>query len=523
MIGQLVGNYRIIELLGEGGMGAVYLAEHPGIGRKAAVKVLHPAYAAETEFVGRFFNEARAANATRHPGIVEIFDFGTLPSGASYIIMELLEGESLAARMRRTAETDVETAVEIIHQAAGALAAAHAKGIVHRDLKPDNMFLVPDQQTPGRFLVKLLDFGIAKLGQGSLSSGSMRTRTGAVMGTPVYMSPEQCRGTKEVDHRADIYALGIILYELLCGAPPFVSEGFGEMTFLHISAPPPPLRERNPHVPERLERIVLKTLAKDPADRFQTAVELQQALRPAPGRSTALDDQALAPSARAGATRAASTSQAGRTRMLPSGTSSTTTFSDAAGAIDALPAPRRRRWVWPLAILGVAAVAGVVVVPRLLAPGAAPQADPEASPATATGAAQPPVRPAAEAPKVVSVAIDSTPSEARLVRVRDGAVLGKTPFRETWPQAAGTEKLRLERDGYRPESVVVPLDLGLTFTVSLSKLAEPATTAATEPPARGNKLAKHHRLAPTEPPGGAAPQPQPARPASPVPDEPVPL
>src|SRR6185369_15402363 len=147
MIGQWVGNYRIVQLLGEGGMGAVYLAEHPGIGRKAAVKVLHPAYAAEQEFVGRFFNEARAANATRHPGIVEIFDFGTLPSGASYIIMELLEGESLAARLKRGGGSiDPETAVDIAWQAASALGAAHAKGIVHRDLKPDNMYLVPDVQ-----------------------------------------------------------------------------------------------------------------------------------------------------------------------------------------------------------------------------------------------------------------------------------------------------------------------------------------------------------------------------------------
>src|SRR6185369_1310596 len=179
MIGQWVGNYRIVQLLGEGGMGAVYLAEHPGIGRKAAVKVLHPAYAAEQEFVTRFFNEARAANATRHPGIVEIFDFGTLATGASYIIMEFLEGESLAAHIRRAngGPSDIETAVEIIWQAASALGAAHAKGIIHRDLKPDNMYLCPDVQNPGRFIVKLLDFGIAKLGgTGQMGSGSMRTR-----------------------------------------------------------------------------------------------------------------------------------------------------------------------------------------------------------------------------------------------------------------------------------------------------------------------------------------------------------
>jgi serine/threonine-protein kinase len=220
-------------------MGAVYLAVHPGIGRKAAVKVLHPELARDRDIVTRFLNEARAANAIRHPGIVEIFDSGTLDSGAPYIVMELLEGESLTSRLLR-GRLPLDQCLEIARQAAAALGAAHAQGIVHRDLKPDNLFLVPDALEPERERVKVLDFGIAKLNPGSIGAGSVRTRTGAVLGTPVYMSPEQCRGTREIDRRADVYALGVILYEMVCGRPPFYSEGFGELAHLHISEPPPP-------------------------------------------------------------------------------------------------------------------------------------------------------------------------------------------------------------------------------------------------------------------------------------------
>src|SRR6185436_13348423 len=284
MIGQIFGNYRVTELIGEGGMGVVYLAEHPGIGRRAAIKILRPGLTDNTEMTKRFFNEARAANAIRHPSLVEVYDCGTLASGTSYIVMELLEGENLAARLRTVGRLQAADARRIAAQTASALAAAHAAGIVHRDLKPDNLYLVPDERDTALEMMKVLDFGIAKLGQDSGQIHSVRTRTGSVMGTPAYMSPEQCRGTREIDHRSDIYSLGVILFEMLCGRPPFVSEGFGEMVHLHISQPPPPPRTINPSIPEDLERLILWCLAKEPDERMQTMADVHAALtgRPTP-------------------------------------------------------------------------------------------------------------------------------------------------------------------------------------------------------------------------------------------------
>ena len=278
MIGQSIGNYRVTRLLGEGGMGMVYLAEHPTLGRRAAVKVLHPDLAASHEMIERLFNEARAANAIGHPGIVEVSDLGLLPSGTPYIVMEFLEGQSLGARMNQGGRLSLRAALEIADQAASAVGAAHAKGIIHRDLKPDNLFLTPDPQWPGRERLKVLDFGIAKLAQRPATAGDVRTRTGAILGTPRYMSPEQCRDSREVDHRTDIYSLGVILYEMLAGTPPFVSSSWGEMAHMHIGVKPPDLRELVPELPLAIERAVARALEKEPDARFQSMAELRQAL-----------------------------------------------------------------------------------------------------------------------------------------------------------------------------------------------------------------------------------------------------
>jgi serine/threonine protein kinase len=480
MIGQTVGNYRILKLLGEGGMGAVYLAEHPGIGRKAAVKVLHPGLAQNQEVVTRFFNEARAANAVRHPGIVEIFDFGTLASGATYIIMEFLEGESLAARIRRVGRLGIGEAVDLASQTADALGAAHGKGIVHRDLKPDNLFLIPDSHAPGREAVKVLDFGIAKLSlDASSGSGSVKTRTGTIMGTPVYMSPEQCRGTKEVDHRTDIYALGVILYEMVCGEPPFVSEGHGDLIYMHIGTPPPPPRIHNRSVPQELENVILKALAKEPSGRFQTMEDFQSALKGTPAALTSNSQ------AREGApARTVPSTQIYPVDPTPrsprGGSPAQTTFSTAASMSEDSPTVRSRpRWFVPVTFGCVAAALGVGAWLFLgksgtPPPSTTPRTTAEVNAVASEPPSLPPPKTPPEGPKQISVGIKSDPLGARVVRERDGADIGVTPFKESWPVSAGVEKLRIEMDGFVPEPFVVPLDRGVDLAFALKKVPTPA-------------------------------------------------
>ncbi len=279
LIGQTVGNYLVTQKLGEGGMGAVYLAEHPTIGKKVALKVLHAEFSQNPEVAERFFTEAKAVNAIQHPNIVDIVDYGVLHAGPRgddqlvYFIMEFLAGQTLAQIIRAEAPLPPERALTIALQVADALAASHKCEIVHRDLKPDNIILL--QRGRERDFVKLLDFGIAKLTNDS--RGSHRTRTGLVLGTPAYMSPEQCEGRANVDHRTDIYALGICLYEMLVGRVPFIGEGYGEILVQHLTQKPiEPSRYRmmSPHV----EVVVMKALEKRPEMRYPTMDEFIRAL-----------------------------------------------------------------------------------------------------------------------------------------------------------------------------------------------------------------------------------------------------
>ena len=275
MIGQIIGNYRISEQLGQGGMGVVYRAEHLQLGRPAALKMLLPQLSGDAQIVQRFWNEAKAASSIDHPGIVEVYDVGRHTDGSAYLVMELLKGESLDHRLMRPMPP--LEAASLIAQVAGALAAAHAQGIVHRDLKPDNIFLVPNELLPGGIQVKLLDFGIAKLADERVSG--FRTQTGVLIGTPAYMSPEQCMGRSDLDHRTDLYSVGCIMFHMLCGRPPFYSDqGTGVMIAMHLRDPVPDPRSLAPHLPQPLVAIMLRLLEKDPAARYQSAQELRQAL-----------------------------------------------------------------------------------------------------------------------------------------------------------------------------------------------------------------------------------------------------
>jgi len=271
MIGQILGNYRIVGIIGQGGMGVVYAAEHPLIGRRAAIKLLLPELSQNQEMVTRFFNEARATTMIQHPGLVDIFDFGHAPNGSAYIAMEFLAGESLAGRLARERPLQLDDQIAILRQLCSAVGAAHKKGIVHRDLKPDNVFLVPDADVIGGARVKVLDFGIAKLA-GDL--GGSKTRTGSMMGTPMYMSPEQCRGAGSVDHRSDVYAIACIAFEMATGVTPFQGEGMGDIVVQHLRDAPPSPRTLNPSVPPVLEAVILRGLAKRAEQRQQNMDEM---------------------------------------------------------------------------------------------------------------------------------------------------------------------------------------------------------------------------------------------------------
>src|SRR4029078_12245740 len=275
-VGQTVGNYKITAKLGEGGMGVVYLAEHPVIGKKVAMKAIPPELSKNSHVVSRFVTEAKAVNQIGHEHIVDIADFGNTPDGEFYFVMEYLQGESLSDRLRRETRIDVDAALSITAQIADALNASHEQGIIHRDLKPENIFLCVNRG-PGRDFVKVLDFGLAKL---TLSDQkvSHKTRTGSVMGTPYYMSPEQCEGKIEIDHRADIYSLGVLLFEMLTGKVPFGGDGYGEIIVKHVTMPPPSVRSINGELPEELDLILYRALAKDRDQRFQTMAELEAAL-----------------------------------------------------------------------------------------------------------------------------------------------------------------------------------------------------------------------------------------------------
>jgi serine/threonine-protein kinase len=282
LTGRTIGNYVVKAELGRGGMGVVYLGEHPVIGRRIALKVLHFELAANPEMVQRLYQEAKAAGEIDSEHVVEVVDFGPLDlDGRStvYLAMELLDGESLGRRAWRGA-ISIADALEIVGQCCSALAAAHASGIVHRDLKPENIFMV--RRDDGANFVKILDFGIAKL----TASPYTRTRTGMLLGTPAYMSPEQCRGTGPVDHRSDVYSLGAVLYELVTGKVPFAAQGYGDVLLAHLTQAPAAPTLINPECSPEVEALILRALDKAPERRFQSTQEMaaaiELALRDAP-------------------------------------------------------------------------------------------------------------------------------------------------------------------------------------------------------------------------------------------------
>jgi serine/threonine-protein kinase len=271
---SLAGRYRVDRKLGEGGMGAVYAGEHLLIQRPVAIKILHPQLATNADLVRRFLNEARAVTAIRHENIVDVTDMGQLEDGTLFMILELLEGRDFAAAIERGGPLPFVRVLHILDQMCAALEVAHERGIVHRDLKPENVFLIRRGDDPD--FVKILDFGIAKILEGD---SGVRTKTGLAMGTLHYMPPEQVQAGKDLDHRADIYALGVILFRALGGTFPYDGDTMAVLLSRILLDPVPPLRTVRPDAPVELEAVVTRCLAKRASDRFASCRELRAALR----------------------------------------------------------------------------------------------------------------------------------------------------------------------------------------------------------------------------------------------------
>jgi hypothetical protein len=453
-VGQTVGNYTITARLGEGGMGTVFLAQHPVIGSKVALKAIHPEYARSPEVVSRFVNEARAVNQIGHDHIIDIHDFGTTPAGDFYFIMEYLNGEMLSDQRGRQIVFSPARALNIVAQVADALAASHERGVIHRDLKPDNIFLITRDGKPD--FVKVLDFGLAKLTTVSGAVPAYTTGAGIVMGTPYYMSPEQCEGRAELDHRSDVYSLGVILFEMLTGQVPFAGEGYGEVMTKHISLPPPAVRKFVPELPVVLDAILSRALAKDPDARFQTMAEFREVLL-----ST---ESALAPPPAPVAERERAPSGAlplgaALSTPRPAAFSSAQHVGEVGEAVDIRPGRRRGG----LFVLGAAAALTAVALAnggvrgqgtQLLARTAAPKR-----------------------PATVRVNFSSDPAGASVSR-SDGVVLGVTPLSVEIPYSDKPVDYRLQKEGYNSKvSSFVP-NLPSPVFVLLERTEPPAPPAA---------------------------------------------
>jgi serine/threonine-protein kinase len=481
-VGHTVGNYRITAKLGEGGMGVVFLGEHPVIGRRAALKAIHPEFGLNPEVISRFVNEAKAISQIGHEHIVDVTDFGRTTEGDFYFIMEHLQGQTLAEATQRGGAMPPARALDIAAQIADALGASHAHGVVHRDLKPENVFLIARGGT--RDFVKVLDFGLAKLA--TEEGATKEPRAAMIMGTPYFMAPEQCEGRTDVDGRVDVYALGVILFEMLTGFLPFGGETSREILVKQVTMRPPAARRHVPGLPHELDAIIERALAKDPADRFPTMEEFRAALlgaaaqlalskHPSSARSLVRSDEGP------GAARR------GRAR---------TTFGEGAGAFASTPGveltPARDRGRLWLAGAGVAAALVVLFAGR-----GATSPTVVAARSVVVAPSAPPVR----------LTFGSDPPGAEIV-AEDGHTVGTTPTTIERPASDAPVRYVLRKGGRLPKTISLIPNVSSPLFLTL----DPAPTS--DPP--GERVAMRPRPRPAPSRRAASP---PRLPAPPYEDE----
>jgi serine/threonine-protein kinase len=437
--GTRVGEYEITGKLGEGGMGVVYAGMHPEIGKRVAIKVLAPHAAQYPDLIRRFKEEARAVNKIRHPNIIDIFAFNQLPDGRHYFVMEYLDGESLTARLERGSMEFVEMR-RLLGQICSALQAAHQAGIVHRDLKPDNIWVATENLTESR--IKLLDFGIAKLND--LTNAST-TQAGVPMGTPHYMPPEQGMG-RAIDARADIYALGVVLYQLFAGALPFDGVTAHEVVLKHVTEPPPPPSRHRPISPPEMEGIILACLEKEPARRPPSVKELWASIDAAFAKAAAAPAR---PSMVKAVPKLPGARTAAPATFSPPAPQPPTTLRGTVGEVRAVSdddfrAPRRRTGrTIGLVVVGVAALAAVAFfatggrhAAEIAVPGPRPESAPPVAAPAATApspapapASNPPSAPEAPKPPPIAppAAVAETPPPAAASKPASPIVDAKSP------------------------------------------------------------------------------------------------
>jgi serine/threonine-protein kinase len=485
LLGRVIdGRYRVDKAVGEGGMGVVYLISHVVLGKRMALKVLRGDMAKDADVVQRFMQEAQSATSIGHPNIIDISDFGRLPDGAVYFVMEYLDGESLTHMIERGGSIPMATAIHVVRQIASALEAAHARGIVHRDLKPDNIYLVK-QGGDDRF-VKVLDFGIAKVG----GANSKLTRTGMIFGTPHYMSPEQAAG-QSVDQRTDIYALGVIMYEMFAGRKPFDGDTFMGILSKHMFEQPLPPSQVKGAGLGAIEDLILRALAKKQEERYQSMSELVRDLDTiASGGVVQIGGRGVAPPGNL----ADALEPPSRTEMRLAGSIPTPEPS----------APRSRAPLMIAAFVVLLGIGGVVGgaayvlaggTPRASAtstetvgaigaalPSGVPAAPPPSSaviaPPTSVAAPPPSAPPASVAAAPASVEINSDPPGADVLI--DDALIGTTPVRVPRP-TDGERTVAVHMRGYDDARVILTSMSDPSLSVALHR-ASGGSTSRPHPP-----------------------------------------
>ncbi len=511
----LNGRYLIVRKLGEGGMGAVYEAKHQLTGRKLAIKCLHPQFLSNREVVERFHREAQAATAVGNEHIIEVTDMGTFDDNSPFIVLEFLDGIEFADLLDKEPAMPVSRVVHIVTQVCDALRNAHAQGIVHRDLKPENIYLI--KRGNDSDFVKVLDFGISKMKESAEEVGSGLTKTGMALGTPYYMAPEQAQGLRDVDHRTDIYAIGVILFQALTGRLPFDADTYPLLMVKILTEPVVPLRTYREDIPAALDQIVTRAMAKDRNVRFASVEELAAALRPFAtlNQAAVLVSNPVTPSSQG---------------TTPLAWAQTAPTQAAQAAVDTtVITPKSKTPLYAGVAGGLVAAAIGLALMRPSDKTEAPIPEPPFVQAAATAPTTPtPAAPTAPIeqqvaqvvqqakPTEVTLKISATPSDARIFI---GDVEFPNPMDAFRPRSLDPVRISVKKDGYKTIEQLAIFDQDRTLSFELERGSGIKRLKAIGGPAPSTPTPATAPVAATPSPVAPTPDPTPPPIAAPAPQE----